>query len=148
MFRKAVHRTVVLSRDSQELAVMSLRLSSTRPLLSAFVAVSVTTCANAAPATISPGEALKHLGRMEEVRGVVAQIGHDRSGLVFLDFGAPYPNETFTAVIFSDAVPQFPNVDRLEGRTISVRGTVELYHGRPEIVVRSPSQIRSLTQQR
>lgn len=110
-------------------------------ILLAIVALVGAVGPNAVAATISPEEASKHLGKMEEVRGVVAQIGHARSGVIFLDFGEPYPNETFAAVIFSDSVSAFPNVEQLAGKTISVSGTVKLYGGRPEIILRSPSQI-------
>jgi DNA/RNA endonuclease YhcR with UshA esterase domain len=44
-------------------------------------------------------------------------------------------------VIFSDSVSEFPNVEQLAGKTISVSGTVKLYSGRPEIILRSPNQI-------
>jgi DNA/RNA endonuclease YhcR with UshA esterase domain len=94
-----------------------------------------------APATISPQEASQHVGESTSVRGTVIEVGHSRSGTVFLDFGAPYPQATFTAVIFSDNAAQFPEASQLAGKAVSVSGTIQLYRGRPEIIVSSPKQL-------
>jgi DNA/RNA endonuclease YhcR with UshA esterase domain len=97
--------------------------------------------AAASAGTISADSAGAHIGQTVAVRGTVAEVGHSGSGTVFLDFGAPYPNAVFTAVIFSDSTSQFPSIEQAEGKTVTVNGTVQLYRGRPEIILRSPSQL-------
>ena len=57
----------------------------------------------AAAAKLSPEDAVKHVGETAIVCGVVASTkfdAHLRSRPTFLDFGKPYPNQVFTAVIF------------------------------------------------
>lgn len=96
---------------------------------------------DARPATLSPSQAAQHVGQNAAVKGIVAEIGHSRSGVMFLDFGAPYPDAEFTAVIFSDDVSRFPGIEQAEGKTVTVTGTIQLYHGRPEIILQSRSQL-------
>ena len=61
---------------------------------------------------------------------------------VFLNFDHPYPDQTFQGVIFRAAAAAFGDARRYEGKEIVVSGRIELYHGKPEIVLDSPSQIR------
>lgn len=63
----------------------------------------------------------------------------------FLDFGQPYPNEVFSAVIWGGAperakYPEPPEVFYIR-RNLCVTGRIELYGDKPQIVVRQPAQI-------
>jgi hypothetical protein len=62
-------------------------------------------------------------------------------GNIFLNMGGKYPNQAFTAFIPSDSAARFTNAQQYDGKTVSVSGTIELYKGKPEIKVNSPSQI-------
>ena len=62
-------------------------------------------------------------------------------GNIFLNMGGKYPNQAFTAFIPSANAAQFPNPQQYEGQTVAVSGKITLYHGKPEIIVNSPSQI-------
>jgi len=55
--------------------------------------------------------------------------------------GGAYPNQAFTAFIPSGSAAQFSNAQQYDGRTIAVTGKIQLYKGKPEIIVTSPSQI-------
>ena len=69
---------------------------------------------------------------------------HRRLGrATFIDFGGRYPNNTFTAVIFSRDVTKFSNVDALNGKTVDVTGPVRLHNGKPEIILNDPGQIKA-----
>jgi DNA/RNA endonuclease YhcR with UshA esterase domain len=57
--------------------------------------------------------------------------------------GGKYPNQAFTAWIPSASAAQFSNPQQYGGQTVSVSGKITLYHGKPEIVVNSPSQINA-----
>lgn len=92
---------------------------------------------------VSPQEASQHVGEVVTVTGTVAGIGHSRrSKTTFINFGAPFPNHSFTAVIFASAAKRFADVDSWNGKTASVTGVVKMYRGKPEIVLNSPSQIK------
>jgi DNA/RNA endonuclease YhcR with UshA esterase domain len=55
--------------------------------------------------------------------------------------GGKYPNQAFTAFVPSSSAEQFSQPQQYEGRTVAVSGKITLYHGKPEIIVTSPSQI-------
>jgi len=57
--------------------------------------------------------------------------------------GGGYPNNTFTAVIFSRDVTKFSNVDALNGKTVDVTGPVRLHNGRPEIILNDQGRIKA-----
>ena len=84
---------------------------------------------------ITPEEASKHVGQTVTVQGVVShvKIGHD--GAIYVDFGPMYPNEVFTAFIAPANAKQFPNAEKLMGKTVLVNGKITLYKGKPEIKV-------------
>jgi hypothetical protein len=104
-------------------------------------ATSATSALPLPAAVISPGEAARHLEQTVTVRGRIAQVHATRTGTIFLDFDARYPNNDFTGVIFRDDASNFQDVERLTGQIVDVTGRVQLYRGKPEIVLRSPSQI-------
>lgn len=98
---------------------------------------------SAAVQTIAPEAASSHLGETATVKGVVADVHVARSGVTFIDIGGRYPQNAFTAVIFSEDVGTFPNVDSLSGRVVEIKGLVRLYKGKPEIILRSASQLKA-----
>ena len=60
------------------------------------------------------------------VEGVVSDVHHAASGrATFIDIGGRYPNNPFTAVIFSDDASKFPDVDTLNGKTVDVTGMIK-----------------------
>lgn len=92
---------------------------------------------------IRDSEAAAHVGESVTVEGTVVAVHTARSGTTFLNFGAAYPNQTFTAVIFKTAADRFPNPQHWEGKRVRVTGKVRLYRGKPEIALDEPSQIAS-----
>ena len=96
-------------------------------------------------ASISPDEAASHVGQTATVCGVVASTKYDahlRSQPTFLDFGKPYPNEVFTAVIFGRDRAKFGTPETTyQGKRACVTGQVRDYRGKPEIIVSDPSQL-------
>jgi DNA/RNA endonuclease YhcR with UshA esterase domain len=97
--------------------------------------------AAARPGTIAAATAADHVGQSVTVEGIVAQV-HIAERATFIDVGASYPDEDFVGVIFPDNYDNFPDATALEGKTVDISGTIQLYRGKPEIVLRSASQIR------
>jgi hypothetical protein len=61
----------------------------------------------------------------------------------FLNLDKPYPNEVFTAVIFTDDRAKFSEPERkLEGKHVCVTGEIRLYREKPEIILHDPEQLR------
>jgi hypothetical protein len=94
---------------------------------------------------VSPEDAAIHVGETATVCGIVASAkfaATSRSQPTFLDFGNPYPNATFTVVIWGDDRAKFGAPETsLRGRRICVTGGIRLYHGKPEIILNDPSQL-------
>ena len=107
-------------------------------------------CLNSAPGVenaplINDADAAKYLGKSVEVRGQVASAYLGKRGDAYLFFGAPYPNQTFTAYIpagwtFSGG----PWTLKLQGQIVGITGLVELYKGKPEIKILSMDQIKQI----
>jgi hypothetical protein len=90
---------------------------------------------------ISYTDAEKYVGSYASVKGVLVEAYTSASGTVFLDFCQSYKTCPFTAVIFADDVKQFGDLTRLNGKTITISGTITSYKGQAEIVVSRPDQI-------
>ncbi len=94
---------------------------------------------------ISPDDAAKHAGEDVTVCGVVAGAKYAaqvRGGLTFIDFGKPYPNAAFTAMIFAENRAKFGTPEKgLQGKQVCVSGRIQMFKGKPEIVLTDPKQL-------
>ena len=93
------------------------------------------------PGVVMAADAANHIGETITVEGVVSEV-HVSSKATFIDLNGRYPNEEFTGVIWSENIGAFSNVGDYEGKTVDITGTVQIYRGRPEIILRSPSQVQ------
>jgi hypothetical protein len=90
------------------------------------------------PATV----ASSHVRQATTVEGVISQVHTARSGKVpFVDVAGMCPNQIFSAVIIAPAMPAVRDVSDLTGRTVDVKGTIQIYQGRPEVIITSRAQI-------
>ena len=106
-------------------------------------------CAIAAPAdepiVIKDSEASEYAGKAVEVRGRVASVTISPLGTVFINFGAEYPNQTFAGFIEAgSAIGTDQRLTMIQGKVISITGTIQLREGKPEINVVSQDQIKGL----
>jgi hypothetical protein len=83
-----------------------------------------------------------HAGETGCVSGRVLRVFTSQGGTTFLDFCEDYRECPFTSVIFSSDKRKFGDLQSLAGRQIEIRGFIDVYKGRPEIVIRDPEQIR------
>ena len=99
--------------------------------------------ANSSP--ISASEAASHVGESARVCGLVVSASYatgTRGQPTFLNLDRAYPNHVFTALIWGNKRAAFPYApEALRGQSICVKGTIELYKGRAEIIVSKPSEI-------
>ena len=93
--------------------------------------------------TIADTEATQHVGQKVTVEGVVVAVTNSGKGNTFINFGAKYPNQTFTGWIPKDSeLSGGSGPTGLEGKKIKITGTIELYKGKPEIKVMTKDQIQ------
>ena len=93
--------------------------------------------------TITPDQAAFHIGEQVTVCGKVYGTRFLNNGPTFLNMGAEYPDNPFTAVIMFDKRSSFSYKpeDFLKGKTVCVTGVVKNYKGKPEIVVEKEGQV-------
>lgn len=87
-------------------------------------------------------DAKNYIGREVIIEGVVADVYQSQSQTVFLNFGKPYPDNCFAAVIFKSKLANFP--ESLEsayaGKTLRISGIIQDYQGKAEIILDSSEQ--------
>ena len=81
------------------------------------------------------------MGETVTVVGTVATVFRSKGGNVYVNFGADYPRQSFTAVALAPVGAWGSALDSLPGRRIGVRGEIVSYRGRVEIVLRGADQI-------
>ena len=90
---------------------------------------------------ISAGQAAGYVGKSATVTGTVAQVTI-REKLVYLNLDKPFPDSPFSAVIFAKNTNQFDNLPALKGKNVEIKGTVEEYRGKPQIVLEGKWQLK------
>ena len=97
--------------------------------------------------TISPEDAINHIGANSTVCGVVASAKYSirtKGQPTFLNLNRPYPNHIFTVLIWGSDRSKFstPPEQYYSNKKICVTGTIKQFKGIPEIIVSDPSQIK------
>jgi DNA/RNA endonuclease YhcR with UshA esterase domain len=82
----------------------------------------------------------KHVGTAQCVSGTVLHVEDGRNGTKILNF-CPEKPCPFTVVVFASDLKKMGDVRQLEGRQIEVKGTIEDYDGRAQIVLRRSQQL-------
>jgi micrococcal nuclease len=97
---------------------------------------------------VPPEDAAKFIGQQKTVCGTVASAHYATSSKgqpTFLNLNKPYPNQVFTVLIWGSDRGKFekPPEALYSGKEICVTGMIQSYQGRPEIIVKEPSQIKT-----
>lgn len=99
-------------------------------------------------------ELLKFEDELVVVIGLISKVwrGTTKNGhpYVFLNIGS-FPNNTFTVVLWSEMLEMIErsgiNPELFESKWISVSGILDTYEGKPQIVLDSPANITTLSEQ-
>jgi hypothetical protein len=82
------------------------------------------------------------VGQTGCVEGRVTRLTHARNSRgspTFLDFG-----DRFTAVIWIEDGPTFPGVDSWRDRRLRIRGPVDAFRGKAQVILRRADQVEVL----
>ena len=100
------------------------------------------------PIVIKESEAIQYVGKEAEVRGWVVSVTTSPLGTTFINFGGEYPNQTFAGYIAAGStIAADQRLTMIQGKTISITGTIRLRDGKPEIEIVSADQITGLDSQ-
>jgi hypothetical protein len=99
-----------------------------------------------APKVITVEEAMSHLGARVTVVGLVTgskYLPESMTRPTLLNFGPPFPNQSFTIVIRFEARPDFesPPESALLQKQVRVTGVVTAHRGKPQIEVTERAQM-------
>lgn len=100
---------------------------------------------------IQSAEAKNHIGDSVTVCGKVygGKFLESAKGTpTFLNVGAPYPNQDLTIVIWEEVRKQFEGKpeELFNGKDICITGKLEMYKGKPQIVLETAAQIKVASQ--
>ncbi len=93
------------------------------------------------PVQISATDAKEHIGAQAVVKGKIAEVNVGER-VTRLNFEEAYPKSPFTAVVFPRNMNQFPEIEKLNGKTVEVSGKVTAYREHAEIVLTSSNQVK------
>jgi hypothetical protein len=93
----------------------------------------------------TPAHAAAHVGQTATVCGTVASTHyaeHSEGQPTFINLDKPYPDPAFTIVIFGDYRAKFSPPPETWSGHLCATGRITSYHGKPEMKVFEPSQVR------
>jgi DNA/RNA endonuclease YhcR with UshA esterase domain len=95
---------------------------------------------------IKSKEAVQHIGDSVSVTAKVFNVktyDNDKEKLVLLNLGAAYPDQHLTIVIDRKQIQKVDDIDitTLKGADVIVMGKIELYKGKPAIIIHDESQL-------
>src|SRR6516162_1880647 len=100
------------------------------------------------PIVIKDSEAIQYVGKEVEVRGRVVYVTTSPLCTTFISFGREYPRQTFAGFISAGSrIATDRRLTMIEGKIISITGTIQLRGGKPEIEIVSADQITGLDSQ-
>ena len=83
----------------------------------------------------------KYIGKNAVVTGYIADV-YKNEKVVYLNFDAKFPKNSCAAVIFKDDFKKFGDVNRFKNKNIEVSGIISEYNGKPQIILKSSSQVK------
>lgn len=89
--------------------------------------------------TLTTLQAKNHIGDSAFVIGVVSGIHTSQKGNSYINFDEPYPNETFSIVLFSKDSIDISNIK--VGSIVTVRGWIVSFNDKPQIILKKREQI-------
>ncbi|MBP9900211.1 MAG: hypothetical protein IT579_22445 [Verrucomicrobia subdivision 3 bacterium] len=95
------------------------------------------------PPEILATDATNYVNQEVVVRDVVVQVTL-RPTLALLNLNQHYPDSPLTCVIRGKNTNNFPELERFLGQRVEVSGRITTYQGRPQIILKTPGQIRIL----
>lgn len=91
--------------------------------------------------SIDASEAKNYIGSYRVVCGDIAQVKKFSKG-TYLNFGASYPRQDATIVVWTSDSSHFGNLNQYNNKRLCVEGTINTYKGTPQIKLASTNKIK------
>lgn len=101
-----------------------------------------------AQTAVSTDSLAQHIGDSVSTKGAVfgvRYVANAKGGPTLINIGAAYPDQLLTVVIpqgLRNTMTTPPSEATLRGRTLLITGRLELYKGRPQVVVSQLAQLQ------
>ncbi len=86
-------------------------------------------------------DASKHIGMSGCVSGTVVHIEDENDGITLLNFCEDVKSCPFTVVVLAADLNKLGDLRQLEGRQIEIKGTIQDYDGRTQMILRRTQQL-------
>ena len=90
---------------------------------------------------IGTSAATNYYNQEMTVTGRVAQVTI-RPAVTFMNLDKPYPNSPFSVVVFHGHSSFYGDANALKGKNIEIRGKIQNYRDKPEIVLDETNQLK------
>lgn len=87
-------------------------------------------------------EASSHIGEYVVIHGLVNHVFVSNQGTIFFNFCPNYKTCPFSSVIFNSDAHKFLDVRAYENKAVEISGTITIYQGRAQIIIKNNSQIK------
>ena len=93
-------------------------------------------------------DAAQHVGDSVTLSGKVfglRYLADAKNSPTFINLGAAFPNQLLTVVIWGDVRSKLttpPTEENSKGKLLTITGKIELYRGKPQIVLLDPAQMK------
>jgi exonuclease VII large subunit len=91
---------------------------------------------------ITTEEISNSIGKDVIVVGQATQVKIMESKMVYINIDGEFPDNKLTGVVFKKDADKFENVKDYEGKKVELTGKLELYKGKPQIVLKKKEQLK------
>lgn len=134
IFISGYSQTKYVCSDGRAVDSLDLCISTSNQQTQPSTETSSSTCYNYT-------EAKSHVGETVCIKGKVVNVSASAKSN-FLNFCNDYKTCPFSALIFSSDASNFNNVQVYSGKDVEITGLIREYKGNPEIIIKSPGQIK------
>ena len=90
---------------------------------------------------VTTSEVKTNIGKNVILKGYVAGVVV-REKVAYLNFDNNYPKNTCSVTIFASEFDKFGDLSRFENKNVEVSGKITEYQGKPQIIIKSPGQLK------
>lgn len=83
-----------------------------------------------------------YIGKEVLVTGTIVKVFVSKTNTTFLNYCDNFRACPLSAVVFAPDRGKFGDLQKLEGKTVKLSGTIKSFQGRPQMILKNPNQIK------